>query len=293
MALNPRDLEEKAKKSLQGASGGFSFFGGGKEDKLQTAADLFVQAGNAYKMEKMNKQAGAAFEQAAKIHRERLNEPDDAANLMVDAFKVYRKDSPEDAARCIQSAIERYTAKGNFRRAASHKENEGELLEVELGDRKRAMEAYEKAAGWYEEDGANAIANKLWLKVADIAALEGDYYKAIENFDKVADSSLENHLMKYSVKEYFFKAGICILATGDLVSARRNIERYREKDPGFAGQREFQLLTDLIEAVEAGNQEAFTDKLFAFDQMSRLDKWKTELFLRIKNLIQEADNEFS
>ncbi|KAK4186590.1 putative vesicular-fusion protein sec17 [Podospora australis] len=293
MALDPQALEEKAKKSLQSASGGFSFFGGGKEDKLQTAADLFVQAGNAYKLAKQNRQAGAAFEQAAKIHRDKLNEPDDAANLMVDAFKVYRKDSPEDAARCIQAAIDRYTSKGNFRRAASHKENQGELYEVELGDRKKAMEAYEEAAGWYEGDGANAIANKLWLKVADIAALEGDYYKAIEQFEKVGFASLENHLMKYSVKEYFFKAGICILATGDMVSARRNLDRYREKDPSFAGQREFQLLSDLTESFEGGDSQAFTDKLYAFDQMGKLDKWKTELFLRIKNQIEEADNEFS
>jgi len=50
---------------------------------------------------------------------------------------------------------------------------------------------------------------------------------------------------------------------------------------------------DLTDAVDEGNGEAFTDKLFAFDQMSRLDKWKTEIFVRIKNQIEEADNEFS
>lgn len=115
----------------------------------------------------------------------------------------------------------------------------------------------------------------------------------MQNFEKVADSSLDNNLMKYSVKEYWMKAGLCILATKDLVSARRNLDRYKEKDPSFAAQRECQLLSDLIEAVEAGNQEAFTDKLYAYDQMSRLDKWKSEILLKIKNQIEEADNEFS
>lgn len=139
----------------------------------------------------------------------------------------------------------------------------------------------------------HSLANKLWLKEADIAALEGDYYTAVQNFEKVADSSLENHLMKYSVKDYFMKAGLCILATKDLVSARRNLEKYKDKDPSFGGQRECQLLSDLVEAIEAGNQEAFTEKLYAYDQMSRLDKWKTEILVRIKNQIEEADNEFS
>ncbi|KAK0613830.1 soluble NSF attachment protein [Immersiella caudata] len=292
MALDPRALVQKADKTLASVGGGFSFFSSGKEDKYQSAADLYVQAGNAFKLEKHNKEAGAAFEKAASIHRDKLNEPDDAANIMIDAFKVYRKDSPEDAVRCLESAIRQYTSKGNFRRAASHKEAQGELLE-EIGDRKRALDCYDSAAQWYEGDNAVALANKLWLKVADIAALEGDYYRAIENYEKVADASLGNNLMRYSVKEYFLKAGICVLATKDVVSTRRNLERYREKDPGFAGQREYQLLVDLTDAVEEGNQEAFTDKLFAFDQMSRLDKWKTEILVRVKNQIEEADNEFS
>lgn len=57
------------------------------------------------------------------------------------------------------------------------------------------------------------LANKLFLKVGDLAALEGDYYKAIENFERVAKSSINNNLMKWSVKDYLLKAGICHLAT--------------------------------------------------------------------------------
>lgn len=50
---------------------------------------------------------------------------------------------------------------------------------------------------------------------------------------------------------------------------------------------------DLSEAVENGDQEAFADKLFQFDQLSKLDKWKTTLLLRIKNSIEEAGEDFS
>lgn len=63
-------------------------------------------------------------------------------------------------------------------------------------------------------DNAEALANKLFLKVADLAALEADYYKAIEQYEKVAKSSINNNLMKWSVKEYLLKAGICHLCTG-------------------------------------------------------------------------------
>lgn len=56
----------------------------------------------------------------------------------------------------LQGAIQHYTSKGNFRRAASYEQNLAELYEVELGDEKAALEAYEKTAEWFESDNAEA-----------------------------------------------------------------------------------------------------------------------------------------
>ena len=78
-----------------------------------------------------------------------------------------------------------------------------------------------------------------------------------------------------------------------MVAMSRALESYRDLDPTFASTREHQLLVDLSEAVEQGDQEAFTDKLFQYDQLSKLDKWKTELLLRIKNSIEEKGEDFS
>lgn len=103
------------------------------------------------------------FERAAEIQINNLKEIDDAANTYLDAFKVYRTDSPEEAVRCADFSINHYCTKGNFRRAASHKENLGDLFENQLGDLKRACEAYEAAAGWYEGDGAAAYVRPLRL----------------------------------------------------------------------------------------------------------------------------------
>jgi alpha-soluble NSF attachment protein len=107
-----------------------------------------------------------------------------------------------------------------------------------------------------------ALANKLWLKTADLVALEGkDYYKAIELYEKVAKTSIQNNLMRWSVKEYLLKAGICQLCTGDQVGVNAALDRYRDLDPSFSQQREHQLLTDLAAAVAEGDQEMFADKV--------------------------------
>jgi alpha-soluble NSF attachment protein len=137
------------------------------------------------------------------------------------------------------------------------------------------------------------LANKLYLKVADLAALDSDYYTAVTQFEKVATTSISNNLMKWSVKDYLLKAGICLLAINDPVQINRSLEKYRDLDPTFASTREHQLLVDLAGAVEQGDQEVFADKLFQFDQLSKLDKWKTTILLRVKNSIEEKGEDFS
>lgn len=129
--------------------------------------------------------------------------------------------------------------------------------------------------------------------MADLAALEGDYAKAIEHFESVSSSSVSNNLMKWSVKDYFLKAGLCHLAIGDQIATNRALEKYRDMDPTFPSTREHQLLVDLYEACEAGDPEIFADKLFQYDQMSKLDKWKTTILLRVKNAIEEKGEDFS
>lgn len=76
------------------------------------------------------------------------------------------------------------------------------------------MESYDQAGDWLLNDGAEAQANKNFLKVAEIAALEGDYPVAVRKFEDVAKSSVGNQLSKWSVKDYFLKAGICHLCAG-------------------------------------------------------------------------------
>ena len=43
----------------------------------------------------------------------------------------------------------------------------------------------------------------------------------------------------------------------------------------------------LIEAIEAGDQEMFTGAVFEFDQVTKLDNWKTNILLKIKRGLNE------
>jgi alpha-soluble NSF attachment protein len=57
------------------------------------------------------------------------------------------------------------------------------------------------------------MVSKCTLKAAHLAAILGQYDNAIEKFESVAAASVDNQLTKWSVKEYFLKAGLCHLCT--------------------------------------------------------------------------------
>lgn len=193
--------------------------------------------------------------------------------------------------RVLEKAISQFTLRGQFRRAANHQMELGELFEKELDDPTRAIDSFNTAGDWYFQDQAEALSNKAFLRVADLAGLHGEYARAVENFDRVAKQSLNNNLTKWGLKEHFLKAGLCRIADQDTVSAERAMEEYVEWDPNFATTREYQLLREILEAVKNGDQEALAKAAYEFDQFSKLDKWKTDLLMRIKDQISSAEDD--
>lgn len=248
-----------------------------------------MQAGNLFKIEKQYIEAGKVFEKAAATQI-KAESPDEAGNSYVEAFKSYKSESPKDAARVLKEAIKIFTTRGQFRRAANFKLDLGEIYE-DLGDLPEATVHYEQAGDWYSSDQAQALANKAYIKAADLSALSGNYIQAAGLFESVAKKSLNNNLSKWSLKDYFFKSVLCYLAGDDVVAGSKSLDKFVDWEPSFQQTREFGLLNDLIQAINDRDGQAFADKLYDFDQFSKLDKWKTTILLKIKNSIVEAEDD--
>lgn len=83
------------------------------------------------------------------------------------------------------------------------------------------------------------MVNKCLLKVAHFAAQLEQYDKAIENLESVSASSIDNPLTKWSVKEYFFKAGLCYLCKGVSFPANNNMTQiFQTSSRTLWGQKE-------------------------------------------------------
>jgi len=266
-------------------------FGGGGF-ALEESADDFSKAANLLKMAKEWKQAGATYLRSADLHKQ-AGAPHEAASCYVNAAGCFRKctaDPDQEAIKCLRLAIEYYTDEGRFSMAAKYEKEIAEIYEAE-SNFEESMKAYQQSAELYEGENAQSSADQCILKVAQFAAQLERYDQAIEIYEKVASNCLDNNLRKYQAKDFFLRAGICRLCSGDSVGARRALERYQGMDYGFVQEREAKLLDALITAFEELDVEAFTSAIVDYDSISKLDSWKTTMLLRIKKQIKEQDDD--
>nr|AAB38331.1 sec17-like protein [Coprinopsis cinerea] len=271
-------LFEKADKKANSSGGWFS----SANSKWEEAGDLYQQAANAFKLEKQFKEAGDAFAREAEC-REKCKESLDAGNAWWNAAKAYKRGYPDLAIQALQQTIQHLVAGGRFRQAADREKEIAQIYLQETHDLSRACESFLRAGDWYAEEDATATANQCYKDAADLYAELEQFPQAITLYERVADHSLTSNLTKYSVKEYWLKSLLCT----DIVTARRNAQKYIGQDNTFVGTREFKFADALMEAVDAGDVGAYTAAVVEFDRITKLDNWKTAILLKIKRGIQE------
>uniref|UniRef100_A0A673L435 Alpha-soluble NSF attachment protein n=1 Tax=Sinocyclocheilus rhinocerous TaxID=307959 RepID=A0A673L435_9TELE len=307
---------EKKVKSSQSFFG--SLFGG--SSKMEDACDLYGRAANMFKMAKNWSveacrlcmsvahyifivifivifafccmcllASGNAFSQAALLYLQ-MQSKHDAATNFVDAGNAFKKSDPQEAINCLNRAIEIYTDMGRFTIAAKHHVTIAEIYETELVDIDKAIAHYEQAADYYKGEESTSSANKCLLKVATYAAQLEQYPKAIDIYEQVATHAMDSALLKYSAKDYFFKAALCHFCV-DMLNAKLAVQKYEEMFPAFSDSRECKLVKKLLDAFEEQNLDAYTDAVKEYDTISRLDQWLTTMLLRIKKSLQDDESD--
>jgi alpha-soluble NSF attachment protein len=258
------------------------------------AADCFSKAGNLLKNAKNWDEAARAYVKAAdaqitgKSHTE-------AVSSLGNAATCFRKVAPQEAVGCLERAIGMLTDEGRFSMAAKYHKDIAEICENDLSDNKQAAAHYERAAELYEgEPNSSSSVKPCLVKVAHFAAEDGDYARGKELFEKLAAICLESRLGSYGAKEYLLKAGLCTLAEGDVIAAKKALEKYMDMHPAFEREREFTLFSDVTTAVDNYDLELFMKTVTDYDSLTKIEPFVTTLLLKIKKMIvPEGDQDIT
>ncbi len=75
----------------------------------------------------------------------------------------------------------------------------------------------------------------------------------------------------------------------DLVTTQRLLDVFAQKDVTFPSTREAKFAHELMGACEEADVERFTAAVYQYDQVTKLDNWKTGVLLRIKKALEEDE----
>ncbi|CAJ0939089.1 unnamed protein product, partial [Mesorhabditis belari] len=280
-----RQKMAEAEKKGKGGGGFFGkiFSGGGGEDQ----ADLYVQAGNLFKMAKLWKEAGEAFLKAAEVHGSRGDAKHDCATQYAEAANCYRKVNPQLAVECLTKTSDIYTDMGRFTMAAKNHTTIAELYETECPDTEKCIAHYQKAADYYNGEESKSSANKCLEKVAHYAAELEQWRKAINIYEQIAFWEADHSTLKYNAKTHFFKALLCYLNL-DQLDTTHALKRYEDASPSFAETREAKLVKEILATLEGQNEDAFTEAVTKYNKISPLDPWMTSLLVKVKRQISHG-----
>ncbi|KAE8718480.1 Alpha-soluble NSF attachment protein [Hibiscus syriacus] len=238
------EFEKKAEKKLSG----WSLF----DSKHEDAAELFDKAANCFKLAKSwdkdrstyvkvtncnLKVSHLVWGKAGSTYVKIAN-----CNLKTskhEAAHCYKKTNTKEAISCSEQAMNMLCDIGRLSMAARHY---------------KAIDFYEKAADFFQNEDVSTSANQCKQKVAQFAAQIEQYEKAIEIYEDIARQSLSNNLLKYGVKGHLLNAGICQLCKGDDVAITNALERYQE----------------IASAIDEEDVTKFTDVVKEFDSMTPL-----------------------
>eukprot|EP00743_Colponemidia_sp_Colp-15_P001732 GILK01001892.1.p1 GENE.GILK01001892.1~~GILK01001892.1.p1 ORF type:complete len:305 (+),score=61.81 GILK01001892.1:41-916(+) len=283
--IKARELMRQADKKMKG---GFSSMFSSSSVRYEEACDMYRSAANQFKLAKEWSDAAEAFVKCATCMTKAQN-MSEVANFYLEAANVYKKVNTPSAVEYFHKAAELFNEQARFQQSAKIHKQVAELYEAD-SNMEMSIESYQQAGDMYAMEDAATTANQCFLKVADMSAALENYERAIEIYEKVASGSVDNALIKFSCKDYFFKSLLCRLASsGDTIGGRSALERYNDLMPSFSQTREYKLCEQIMTALDDNNVEGFTDAVYDFDSISKLDTLKTALLLKIKGHIGAID----
>ncbi|XP_054164177.1 alpha-soluble NSF attachment protein-like [Oppia nitens] len=276
-----RQLMAEADKKLTSFNGLFGNLLGKPSNAVEEAIDLYIKAGNQFKMCQKWDLGAKVFTTAARL-QSRTGERHESATSYVLAANCFRKYEPYEAIGCLTKVIEIYEELGRLAICAKHHTTVAEIYETHLHDTDTAVKHYQSAADCYRAEHSLASANKCLLFVANSAALSGQYQRAIDTYEEVAKHCIESSLLKYSAHNHFMRAALCHICI-DLLNGELAIKRYEDLFPAFSDSREYKLVNTLIGKLDDNDIIGYTAAIKAYDSISRMDPWFVSILLTIKN----------
>ena len=270
----------------------FSFFGSSSQ-KHNDAAEEFKIAGNFFKVGKCWPEMSDAYTRAGDNFL-KCNCNFDAGECFVYAADAMKEVFALDSIPLYQKAIDVYTQMPDkSKKVATIYQTIGEIYKNDNAI-DQAVDALTIAADYFEADRKDSSGKRKC--VDDIARLltttvikDGqrtdpsieNYQKAAELLAEMAKVLLNNNLLQFHARDYFFSALLCYLSTNDQVAANAKYEEFGSIDMSLRDSREGKFFIQLLDAVENLDVDDYKQACADFLEIKKLEPWQTSMLTRV------------
>lgn len=275
---NADEIVEQAESYLK-KKGWFS------SPKYGEAIDLYLKAGNLYKLKQNWTASFDCFIKAAEINK-KTGDFFEAASKYKMAANSIKNIEPEKAVFYTEKASDMFFEIGRLGLAAKNIKDIGEIYEKLVKDNKKAAFYYEKAAEIYNADESPAMSTGVLLSAAFLHTKNDEYEKAAKGFEKAAFYYLETAPVTSIAPKYFFNACLCYLCFSDVVENKKILQKYSKEAESFSKSKEKEFLEKMMDAVEEEDFDLFKETIEKNGKMLYLDEWKEKILSKIKDRIE-------
>jgi len=254
--------------------------------KFQDAVELYEQAASQYKLTKHWIQTAECFVRCAEICEK--NKLDDACNHYANAGKAYKHVNVQQSIKMLTISVQLHQEAGRFSAAGKLCKEIASLHQKQMNN-VGVVDALTKASEFYLAEDAITHANQCLLQVADLYAESDQYEKAFRLNETITKSSIDNEQTagKWLVKDYLYKALLCqfVLLSSEYANIdhlQSKFEEYKDLVPSLDGSRECKFVEQLYQAFVDDDIEAFTNIIYKYNEIYKLDDFSTRLLYQIK-----------
>jgi len=282
MAAATSSYQEKALALEQEANMSYTLQGN------RRFAELTLKAANFYIAARKHKEAADAYFRAAQCFT-LLVQPHDAMTIYISASNAYKVcDDTEKAARSLELAVDYYVAEGRFSIAAKYHEDLAGMYE-QLKDDEGVVRCWEAAANFYEIENAAGSAARCRAKVAEHAALAGDYRKARGIFRNAFMVTNATALLRGGAYGYLFNSRLCLFLIGGYSAVEDELRSVSDGQLIPGTQPASKFVHNMLAAFKSNDPDQFSQVVNDYNRIYKLTEWQAAMMLRIGELFPEDE----
>jgi alpha-soluble NSF attachment protein len=207
-------------------------------------------------------------------------------------FSMKEHNHFDRACNYFNKIIDYYQKKGDFNNAGKYATKYADFAVLSLENYKLADDMYDIALTNYEYESNQTITiSSLIINYATFCAEKlQNYKKAKDLFYKSIKYIEENQsAYKYKYGTYIQLMILCHLQYSTIDEAQKLMDEMLDTYPEVRDKIEVTFISNILETLYANNMENFTNIIYEYDQISKLNSISVTLLLNIRRKFEQSN----